>query len=376
MLKWMFLGMAVAGLHKCDGKHETSAPHATVTVDVAGRGTRALPATEFADGWAVEYDMFRLAPTFGIDDIARNYKDDGYQPSIGADAYLYGGTNLDLTSDGVVPEMEGWVLAGPSSGWGMKLRRVPGQYLDLPMDASLAVSGTATGPIGETLRFDWQFQDELVFAHCVARRGEPLTLPDGGRLDVHAQIDGAALFGESLAADAPRRFEPLTRADRDGDERITVAELRATPLSDVQTDSDAYRAPGAASLFDFLRARLVNLVAPSYTCEVSAAACQDRLLTSTMCERGDQADKDLDGDGSRNCLDFDVDGDGIENSQDCDPFTVLAALSQCDGSDHADKDTDADGARNCEDPDIDGDGFANEHDGRPYDNAYETAQTP
>lgn len=364
----LVLGFAVTALGAGCAKRETSAPHAAIAVDVRGEMTTQIEADDFADGWSVRYERFWLSPTFGIDETSDNHKPGAAAPVAGADAYLYGGGALDLSQPGMVQAFEGWVVAGRSTGWGMRLRAVT--LPDQPeREATLEVVGQATGPVGESLRFDWRFATEMTFAHCVPSGASSLLLPDGGELRVDAVLDGTALFGEQLGPDSPLRFAALAQADADADGTITTAELRAAALSELEA-RDGYRAPDAASLHDFMTARLVQLVAPGYTCEVSVDSCQDRAFAVGVCDDTDLADKDFDRDGAKNCLDTDIDGDGVQNEQDCDAYHSLPSLVLCNGDDLHEKDADQDGVRNCEDADIDGDGVPNERDGRPYESPY------
>lgn len=374
MEKRLAMGLVVMALGAGCGKHETSAPHTTVALEVRSENTGDIAADRFEDGWAVHFDRIRLAPTFGIDD-ALDYRKAGEEGALtGADAYLFGGELLELTNPEPVPEVGGWVLAGHSTGWGMSLRRVVTDEALPEAEAALEVSGSATAPDGRVVQLAWRFATEMTFAHCVPRGDGSLILPNDGRLDVAVTLDGSALFGSTLGADARLEFAAIAEADGDGDGLLTTNELRASLLSDVARADGAYAAPGATSLHDFLTARLAYLVGNDFECEVTVDACQDRPTMFGACDDTDLADKDLDGDGTRNCMDADIDGDGVANSEDCDPYHALSSLSACDDSDQHMKDSDQDGLRNCDDPDIDGDGVPNESDGRPYRNVYQASK--
>lgn len=367
MLKWLIWGLAMAGGTKsCEGKHETSAPHTNATLTVAGVATQEIPREAFADGWALRYDRFRLAPTFGLDETSDNRKNDGYVPITGRDAYGFGAGVLDLTTAGATPMLEGRTISGRSSGWGMHLRRFPSeQEGSVPSEPSLEVAGEATGPGGERVRFAWGFVTELWFAHCVPKGQDVVVLPVDGALDLQIELDGRALFGGGGAQ--PLRFAPFAAADRDADGQVTIAELRASPASEVELGEES---ASSGSLYDVLQGRLERLVSETYTCQVEVDDCQDKAPVLGVGDI-DKAEKDADGDGLSNRVDPDIDGDGLANEVDCDPNTTLDSLADCDGSDRHEKDSDGDGLRNCEDSDIDGDGIPNEYDGRPYRSPYE-----
>ena len=263
----LVLGFVVMAIGAGCGKHETSAPHATVTVDVRGQGTRDIAAADFADGWQVRFDRFRLAPTFGVDETFDNRKHDGYEPVIGPEGYIYGGDELELSDPAVVPAFSAWTIAGRSMGWGMHLRRLPARREGPRPEASLEVEGEATGPEAQVVRFWWLFTTELMFAHCLPAGRPALVLPEDGELEVHVVLDGKALFGSKLGTDAELRFAALAAADTDQDGMVTTDELLATTLEGVEHDSVG----GVTNLHELLSARLASLVAPEYTCQVDAA---------------------------------------------------------------------------------------------------------
>jgi hypothetical protein len=255
MLKRLMLGCVVTAIGAGCGKHETSAPHATVSLDVQGENTREIAAADFVDGWSVRYDRFWLAPTFGVDETFDNRANKEWEPIAGREAYVYGGEELDLSKPGVTDGVYSWTVAGRSTGWGMRLRRLH----DSSTGVSLDVAGTATGPDAEVVRFAWRFMSELLFSHCIPAGQSFLVLPEGGKLEVHVVLDGKALFATELTAEAELRFEALARADADGDGTVTTAELQATVVEGT---------PGAKTLHELLSTRLASLVSTAYRCEV------------------------------------------------------------------------------------------------------------
>lgn len=262
-------------------KHETSAPHTSVQLEVSGVRTRELPAGDFEDGWSVKFERFRLAPLFGIDDSLDNRKNDGYVPLTGAPAYESGGHILDLTSADPVEVFEAWIVSGRSGGWGMRLRTAPVTPGDLDRGArtpplgSLEVAGEATGPEGRVVRFSWAFARELVFAHCVAPGEGQLVLPENGMLDVKVELDGGALFGDPSR---PLRFAEIAAADADGDGLVTTAELLGAPPDGTLTASDS--CADETNLYGSISARLAGLVGPSYVCQPDVLSCDDTLLAA------------------------------------------------------------------------------------------------
>lgn len=258
MLKRLMLGCVVTAIG-AGCKYETSAPHATVSLDVQGENTREIAAADFVDGWSVRYDRFKLAPTFGVDETFDNRKNDGYEPVVGREGYVFGGHELELSEQGVTEEVSSWIVAGRSSGWGMRLRRTPELTEDRSPGPSLEVAGIAKGPDEEVVHFAWRFKREVLFSHCVPAGQSSLVLPDDGKLEVHVVLDGKALFRSEPTAEAELRFEALARADADGDGTVTTTELQGTALDGT---------PGVATLHELVSARLGGLVSSDYRCEV------------------------------------------------------------------------------------------------------------
>src|SRR4051812_17135021 len=105
MREMMGMGLVVLVLGVGCGKHETSAPHTTVALEVRSENTGDIAADRFEDGWAVHFDSIRLAPTFGIDEALDYRKAGEGSPLTGADAYMFGGELLELTNPEPVSEV-------------------------------------------------------------------------------------------------------------------------------------------------------------------------------------------------------------------------------------------------------------------------------
>jgi hypothetical protein len=98
MHKRLGMGLVVMALGAGRAKHETSAPHTTVTLEVRSENTGDVAADRFDDGWAVRFDSIKLAPTFGVDEAFDHRKANEGAPLVGAEAYVFGGEPLELTS--------------------------------------------------------------------------------------------------------------------------------------------------------------------------------------------------------------------------------------------------------------------------------------
>jgi hypothetical protein len=265
------MGLAMTLLGGC-GKHETSAPHVTLSLEVRGQNTRDVSSQQFEDGWSVRFDRFWLAPTFGVDDIVDPVKHDGWVRISGQEAYVYGGTALDLADVPSASVFEAWTLAGHSTGWGMRLRPAPGAPAAPESETSLEVMGEATGPEGEMKKLAWRFSTDITFAHCVPPGSTLLPLPEGSA-SIQATLDGGALFRNHALPEDKLGFARLALADTDDDGTITTAELGAASLDAAEQASED---SAATTLQELLSERLTRLIAPDFACEVATPRLDQR----------------------------------------------------------------------------------------------------
>jgi hypothetical protein len=236
MLKWWMLGLAaVSGSRGCDsGKHETSAPHTSVLIEVAGARTDELPADSFADGWSIRYDQFRLSPTFGLDESTDHLKNDGSVRLTGE--YYFGGQLLELTDPKTNAEVDAWIVAGRSPGFGMRLRRW------LRSGASYSVWRCAWQPIS--------------VARTVAVQKTPPTKRPSS--SVYKMAARPKLAARKAASKAPGSFDRA--AARRSGERIRAE--RARRLDPSGNRSLALRARGHRSFAPTASARALRAFVP------------------------------------------------------------------------------------------------------------------
>lgn len=159
-----------------------------------------IPAAEFADGWAVEFDRFEVSLT---------------EVSIAGAA---------------IPDPEPLDLAEASEGVGQLVGRATagaGDYEDLGFTlARVEVEGRASKD-GVEKSFAWTFTAPTAYTDC-----ETLTeVPREGVGEVQITVHADHLFYDSLVAEEPAlRFEAFAAADSDDDGVISEAELAAAEL--------------------------------------------------------------------------------------------------------------------------------------------------
>lgn len=198
-----------------------------------------IPAEEFADGWAVQFDSFLInvgevtvarageplglaEPGFQVFDLAR--------PSMGAGQLVASGKVPAGLQDDVA-----YVIGPATTAVG---RDVPAADLARMKDGGLAlyVAGSAT-KAGVTKTFAWSFPTRTRYSACasVAEVGA------GAPATVELTIHGDHLFYDDIVAEEPAlRFELVAGADADGDGEVTQAELLAVdlrPLANYQVGS-------------------------------------------------------------------------------------------------------------------------------------------
>ena len=95
-------------------------------------------------------------------------------------------------------------------------------------DYAIRVVGTATGPMGESVGFDWEFTTDTRYRCDLGADDKVVIAADGSEVTV-IEILGDMLFaqdGGSLA------FQPIADADADADETVTIEELGDAGLLD------------------------------------------------------------------------------------------------------------------------------------------------
>ena len=209
-----------------------------------------IPATDFADGWAVRFERFVVnvgGIALGVD--SASVVPLGEEPYVLVD-HAVPGPKTVLIAQGVIAG--DWpaftyqlrpIRATTTLGGGttdddlMRMRMVA---------ASTLVKGVATK--GNTTKtFEWLFSLATAYEGCRVMQGTTITRGVYVRADATTGVDlpGSArpLFEEDLSALKPAlRFEALANADVNGDGAISLAELDALAVADVRASIGHYGA--------------------------------------------------------------------------------------------------------------------------------------
>lgn len=221
-----------------------------------------IPASDFEDGWAVTYEKFLVH--IGHVTVA------DAEGTIGA--RMEGTTVFDHTLPGVKPVFEATGLeAGP---WEKVSYEIPvaeasaaladgvtegDRQLLVDRQASIHVIGSATKG-GVTKTFEWSFTAGTRYEECTADRDGKQTagalVTNGGTDQIQLTIHGDHLFYDDLqSAAAALRFDPIAAADTDGDGAVTLEELSAVKLYDIDVGTyGTGSADGVDDLGAFVRA--------------------------------------------------------------------------------------------------------------------------
>ncbi len=215
-----------------------------------------IPAEELEDGWTVKFDQFLISLSgISVHDRA------------GKGSELEGNWLLDLTQPGPheLGSLELTAKAWPLVGYAIRPvtsktelhESATDEALQLMQDGSYSVyvSGTATNG-DETKSFAWGFTNGTEYSDCVAeidgKEVEGIIVPNGGDEKVQLTIHGDHFFYDDLAsAGAVPRFTALAAADANGDGEVTLEELDAVAL--VEIEEGTY-GTGSASHIDDLGA--------------------------------------------------------------------------------------------------------------------------
>jgi hypothetical protein len=199
-----------------------------------------IPAADLEDGWSIQFHRFLL--------VLRNVTVADRDGNVGA--RMQGSILVDHTAPGAKPVATFHDLeAGP---W----ERV--SYEIGPPDADTALAGAteadgelmrgagasvhveATARMGDAeKRIDWTFTAATRYADCAGEKdGKPtqgVLVTNGGTDTVELTIHGDHFFYDDLqAASAKRRFGPIAAADADDDGEVTLEELAAVRLVEIE----------------------------------------------------------------------------------------------------------------------------------------------
>jgi hypothetical protein len=214
-----------------------------------------IPTEAFVDGWSAKFSEFLIV----LGEVTVEDANAGDRDRIS-------GTQLfDLVTPG--PHEVGRMNGLEARGWdtvGYEVRAIDAATElhasagadDLAAmragDFSVYVAGAATKG-GETKNFAWGFQDSTRYARCVSEaEGQTqhgVVVTNGGTEHVELTIHGDHFFYDDLASpDAVLRFDPIARADANTDGEVTLDELAAVKL--VEIDAGTYGTGSAGHVDD------------------------------------------------------------------------------------------------------------------------------
>jgi len=203
-----------------------------------------------ADGWSVTFERVLVAiGGVRLGDSCLTYSEPDYDRVL--DVTTRGQQKLSITyaigtcSFGfrVMPPSTDALLGDGVTEDDKTLLRTPGA------DAYVARGGIAYSLAGRatradvTKRFQLLFRPRIRYQSCVLTPdgGDPVDLPSASALVYDIRIEAEALLREDLDAAAALRFDPFANADKNGDGKITLDELRDVPIATVR-DGGAFEA--------------------------------------------------------------------------------------------------------------------------------------
>jgi len=198
-----------------------------------------IPASEFADGWALQFDSFLV--NLGNVNVGPSRMN-----GAGLDEFPFHVYDLTRPSMGLGQQVaEGPVNVGfyaPSFWIAPDAEPVASDVSEADLarirDGGLAlyVAGSAS-KAGVTKRFAWGFASNTSYGNCEVETEVTSAAPASVEFTIH----GDHLFYDDLFSETPSvRFDLIAQADVDGDGEITQAELLAVdlrPLTNYQAGS-------------------------------------------------------------------------------------------------------------------------------------------
>jgi hypothetical protein len=237
----LMTALALAALPACSSDDGESDGSGTATFTAWGEEyiEEGIPAAEFEDGWSVKFDQFLISLTgISVHDRA------------GRGGELEGNWLLDLTQPGPheLGSLDLTAKAWPVVGYAIEPVTSSTEAHESATGADLVlmekggysvyVSGTATlGEVNKT--FAWGFTNGTEYSDCVSeidgKEVEGVIVANGGDEKVQLTIHGDHFFYDDLASfDAVPRFAAMAAADADEDGEVTLAELDAVPLVEIE----------------------------------------------------------------------------------------------------------------------------------------------
>ncbi|HEU4534996.1 MAG TPA: hypothetical protein VFS00_12805 [Polyangiaceae bacterium] len=198
-----------------------------------------IPAADVADGWTITYDKFLI--------VLGNVKVAAASGEVGGQMSGLTLFNMKAPGDKAVASFDvaarTWdevsYQIGPydaSAALGPGATDADRAFFSAP-NASVYVAGSAAKG-GVTKTFKWLFTKPTAFERCEGEKDTRFVVgavvTSGATDEIQLTIHGDHLFYDDLQSpDALLRFDPLAAADANGDNEVTLDELRAVKLADL-----------------------------------------------------------------------------------------------------------------------------------------------
>lgn len=248
--------LVAAGLVGCSGSDQTDGK-GNVAFTTWGEEyiEQGIPAATFEDKWTVKYTKFlvvirnvRIAEAGGAvaGTMAKPRVFDMVKPGVKSVARFDGIAAKAWTH---VSYQIGPISADAELGEGAT---DADRKLLVDAGASVHVEGSATKD-AVTKTFSWTFTVSTLFDNCKGEKDgketEGVIVTNGGTDEVQLTIHGDHLFYDDLqASNAKVRFTALSKADADGDGKITLEELAAVRLTTIPKEDGTFGTGAAASV--------------------------------------------------------------------------------------------------------------------------------
>ncbi|WP_437630840.1 hypothetical protein [Sorangium sp. So ce854] len=232
--------VAAAALAGCGGDGASGTGRVEFTTWGEDYIEQEIPAADLEDGWSVQYQKFLL--------VLRNVTVADRDGNVGA--RMQGSILVDHTKPGPKPivafddlEAKPWERVsyeiGPADAdTALEGATEEDRALMIGAGASVHIEATARKG-GVEKRLDWTFSRATRYAECAGERAgketDGVLVTNGGTDTVELTIHGDHFFYDDLqAATAARRFAPIAAADADDDGAVTLEELAAVRLVEIE----------------------------------------------------------------------------------------------------------------------------------------------